>query len=151
MPHSTVDAIATERNRKSFQYLGHYCVDHKYSPFHLSLDATLKHFYSKSNLATVLLKKGLLRYENLCLLDHATVDIWANVIWVRLPRWVPSQNGAMLQKAPQHFCRFISKKDFLEAVIDYAQVTGHQTIARRCKSNPTKMLVQSSKSTGVIS
>lgn len=149
MPHSISDAIAHARDRKSFRYAGHYRSNHQYSPVHLSLDAALKHFYSKSNLATVLLKKGLLRYENFYLLDHATVDVWANVVWVRLPKWVPSQNEAMLQKAPQHFCRFISKKDFLEAVIDYAQLMGHQVKANRCKSNPTKMLVQSSKSASV--
>ena len=143
------EKIAPIGNRKSFQYAAHYRPDHQYSLIHLSLDAALKHFYSKSNLATVLLKKGLLRYENLYLLDHATVDVWANVVWVKIPKWIPSENGAMLQKAPQHFCRFISKKDFLEAVIDHAQLIGHQAIAQRCKSNPTKMLVQSSKGNGV--
>lgn len=149
MPHSTAEAIALIGNRKSFQYAGHYRPDHQYSPVHLSLDAALKHFYSKSNLATILLKKGLLDFNNLHLLDHATIDVWANVVWVKIPKWVPSENGAMLQKAPQHFCRFISKKDFLEAVIDHAQLMGHQMIAHRCKSNPTKMLVQSSSSAGV--
>lgn len=150
MPHySTVDAIAPERDRRSFQYAGHYRSSHQYSPVHLSLDAALKHFYSKSNLATVLLKKGLLDFNNLYLLDHATVDVWANVVWVKIPKWIQLPNVAILQKAPQHFCRFISKKDFLEAVIDYAQLMGHQSKAHRCKSNPTKMLVQSSTGSGV--
>lgn len=149
MPHSTDDAIAHARDHKSFQYAGHYRSNHQYSPVHLSLDAALKHFYSKSNLATVLLKKGLLDFNNLYLLDHATVDVWANVVWVKIPKWVQLPNQAMLQKAPQHFCRFVSKKDFLEAVIDHAQLMGHQMKANRCKSNPTQMLVQSSTSTGV--
>lgn len=149
MSQIIADAIAPERDRKSFQYAGHYRSNHQYSPVHLSLDAALKHFYSKSNLATVLLKKGLLDFNNLYLLDHATVDVWANVVWVKIPKWIQLSSEAMLQKAPQHFCRFISKKDFLEAVIEYAQLTGHQTIARRCKSNPTRMLVQSSKGNGV--
>lgn len=170
MPHSTVDAIAPGRDRhrtelsyarpgntpkldisasaatpkrSSFQYAAHHRSDHQYSPFHQKLDASLKHFYSKSNLATILLKKSLLNFNNLYLLDHATVDIWANVVWVKIPKWIYTQNSVMLQKAQEHFCRFISKKDFLEAVIDYAMLQGNQTIAHRCQSNPTKMLVHS--------
>ena len=81
MSQIIADAIATECNRKPFQYAGHYKGDHQYSPFHHKLDAALKHFYSKSNLATVLIKKGLLDFKNLNLLDHATVDVWANVVW----------------------------------------------------------------------
>ena len=150
MPQSTAIALAPEHNHKSFQYAGHYKGDRQYSPFHRKLDAALKHFYSKSNLATVLIKKGLLDFKNLYLLDHATVDVWANVVWVKLPKWIPCQDStALFQKAPQHFCRFISKKDFLEAVIDYAMLQGNQTLAHKCESNPATMLVSSSKGTGV--
>lgn len=149
MPQTTAIALAPELTLKSFRYAGHYRPDHQYSSFDQKLDASLKHFYSKSNLATILLKKGLLGYENFYLLDHATVDIWANVVWVKIPKWVPSSSAAMFQKAPQHFCRFISKKDFLEAVIDYAMLQGHQTLAHRCESNMTKMLVACATGEGV--
>lgn len=150
MPQTTAIAQALEHNHKSFQYAGHYKGDHQYSPFHHKLDAALKHFYSKSNLATVLIKKGLLEFKNLNLLDWATVDVWANVVWVKLPKWIPcGDETTLFQKAAQHFCRFISKKDFLEAVIDYAMLQGNQTSAHRCKSNPATMLVSSSKGTGV--
>lgn len=148
MPETKVNALAPKHNCK-FQYAGHYRPEHQYSPVHHQLDAALKHFYSKSNLTTILLKKGLLHEENLYLLDHATVDVWATVVWVKIPRWVPSKSVAMFRKAEQHFCRFISKKDFLEAVIDYAMLQGNQASAHRSPSSPTTMLVSSSKGMGV--
>jgi hypothetical protein len=106
--------IAPTPAPKPFQFSAHHRSDHDYSPFHQGLDAALKHFYGKSNLATVLLKKELLSYSNLYLLDHATVDVWPNVVMVRIPKWIPCQGTGLLQRAPQSFCRFFSKKDFLE-------------------------------------
>jgi hypothetical protein len=138
-----------KQRRKSFQYAGHYRDDHEYSPFHTSLDVALRHFYGKANLQTVLLKKGLLRYENLYLLDHATVDVWPNVVMVKIPKWIPSQTMAMYQRSPQSFCRFISKRDFLEAIVDYAMLQGHQAIAHACRSDSSKMVVKSSTSGNV--
>lgn len=149
MPETTATDLTPKHNCK-FQYAGHYRPGHQYSPVHHQLDAALKHFYSKTNVGTVLIKKGLLDFKNLDLLDHATVDVWASVVWVKIPKWVPSPDMAMFQKAPQHFCRFISKKDFLEAVIDYAMLQGNQVSAHRSPSNPATMLVPSSKKTGEV-
>jgi hypothetical protein len=101
------------------------------------------------HLAIVLLKKGWIEFNHLYLLDRAIVDIWANVVWVKIPKWVPLRNGMMFEQAKQHLCRFISKKDFLQAALDYAMIQGNDVIARCCKSNPTKMLVYSSAGAGV--
>lgn len=137
------EAIAPRRDRKSFQYAGHYRPDHDYSPFHNSLDVALKTFYGKTNFQTVLLKKRLLRFENVYLLDHAVVDVWPSVVMVKIAKWIPSQTILMYQRSPQSFCRFVSKRDFLEAVIDYAMLQGHQAKVSPCRNDSTKMVVQS--------
>lgn len=46
------------QRRKSFQYAAHYRADHDYSPFHRQLDASLKHLYSRTNLAAVVQELG---------------------------------------------------------------------------------------------
>lgn len=146
------EAIAPEkprRKQKTFQYAAHYREEHNYSPFHEKLDSALKHFYGKANLQTVLLKKGWLDFNNLYLLDHATVDVWPRVVWVKIPKWIPCQHLLILQKAEQYFCRFISKRDFLEAAIDYAMLQGHQAIAHRSALYPDKMEVCSTR-TGLL-
>lgn len=145
-PKSEV-AVAPERpKQKTFQYAGHYRDDHNYSPFHQKLDSALKHFYSKSNLQTVLLKKELISFPNLYLLDHATVDIWPGVVMVKIPKWIPSQSMLMYERSPQSFCRFISKRDFLEAVIEFAMLQGRSTHAHGSKVCPELWSVQSTNS-----
>lgn len=130
-------------DRRSFQYAGHHRSDYEYSPFHEQLDYALRHFYGKGNLATVLMKKGLLTFNEMHLLDHATVDVWPNVVWVKIPSYYPSSHALIFHKSEKSFCRFISKKDFLEAVIDYAQLQGNQHTALACQDDPQKMSVKS--------
>lgn len=55
----------------------------------------------------------------------------------------------MFEQAQKYLCRIISKKDFLQAAIDYAMIQGSDAIARCCKSDPTKMLVALSTGAGV--
>lgn len=145
-------ALAVAQKARSLEtshYAAHYRSEHQYSPFHQKLDAALKYFYNKRHLAIVLLKKGWIEFKHLYLLDRAIVDVWANVVWVKIPKWIPSKKGIMFEQAQKYLCRFISKKDFLQAAIDYAMIQGNGAIARCCKSNPTKMLVESSTGAGV--
>lgn len=135
--------------KKGFTYSGHVRKDHEYSPFHKDLDYALKHFYSKSNLATIMLSKGWLSFSELHLLDHATVDVWPGVVWVKVPSYYPSAHALLFHKSEKSFCRFISKKDFLQATIDYAQMQGNQHRALRCDHSPEKMWVRSA-STGEV-
>lgn len=135
--------------KKSFTYSGHIRPDHAYSPFHQQLDYALRHFYGKANLATVLMKKGWISFNELQLLDYATVDVWPSVVWVKVPSYYPSAHAMLFHKSQKSFCRFISKKDFLEAVIDYARLQGNQHIAQRCQRDSQKMWVKS-VSTGEV-
>jgi hypothetical protein len=58
MPQATANEIASGGDRSPFQYAAHYRPDYDYSPLHKRLDAALKHLYSKTNLATMVLDKG---------------------------------------------------------------------------------------------
>lgn len=137
--------LSTKKKPSPFQYGGHHRTDHQYSDFHKQLDYALRHFYGKANLATVLMKKGLLGFNEIHLLDHATVDVWFSVVWVKVPKYYPSAHALIFHKSEKSFCRFISKNDFLQAVIEYAQLQGNQHTAQRCQHNPQKMWIKSSR------
>lgn len=123
----------SKQHRKSFQYAGHFQPGHDYSPFHKQLDASLKHLYSKTNLAAVVLEKGWLTESELHRLDNAIMDIWALVVWVKIPAQIPYKKT---------ICRFISKKDFLRVVIESAQPRSEGMTA--CKHEDiSKVLIES--------
>lgn len=132
---SAAPAITPEpkQRHKSFQYPGHFHPNHDYSPFHKQLDASLKHLYSKTNLAAVVLEKGWLLESELHRLDTAIMDIWALVVWVKIPAQIPYKKT---------ICRFISKKDFLRVVIESAQLRSKGMTA--CKhEDVSKVLIES--------
>lgn len=132
---SATPAITPEpkQHRKSFQYPGHFHPNHDYSPFHKQLEASLKHLYSKTNLAAVVLEKGWLLESELHRLDSAIMDIWALVVWVKIPAQIPYKKT---------ICRFISKKDFLRVVIESAQQRSKGMTA--CKHEDiSKVLIES--------
>lgn len=123
-----------KQHHKSFRYSGHFQPNHDYSPFHKQLDASLKHLYSRTNLAAVVLEKEWLTESELHRLDSAIMDIWALVVWVKLPAQIPYKKT---------ICRFISKKDFLRVVIESAQKRSEDMTACKHKNDFTKILIKS--------
>lgn len=123
-----------KQHRKSFQYVGHFHPNHVYSPFHEQLDASLKHLYSRTNLATVVLEKGWLTESELHRLDSAIMDIWALVVWVKIPAQIPYKKT---------ICRFVSKKDFLRVVIESAQQRSEGMTTCKDRNDFTKILIKS--------
>ncbi len=119
---------------------GHSREHGKYSPFHkalLSPDSSknyaLKHLYSQENTKHVLSKFGFSPEQIKEAISHITIDVWVFVVRIHIPKWIPvpqSQlrnhsilNGCKIINKALHrpiksMSRFISKKDFLNSLIE---------------------------------
>jgi hypothetical protein len=82
----------------------------------------------------VILEKGWLLESELHRLDSAIMDIWALVVWVKIPAQIPYKKT---------ICRFISKKDFLRVVIESAQQRSEGMTACKDRNDFTKILINS--------
>lgn len=114
--------------------------EHQYSWFHLRLIAkqnsyALRHVYSTENAVALLQDKKLLTEHVKTLQKHLTIDVWQKLVWVRLPKWISAtveeQENWLIQNPKTHriidgqkcrhlakgFSRFISKTDFIEALL----------------------------------
>ena len=111
----------------------------KYSPFHLNLlssdsskNYALRHLYSQENTKHILNILGFTPEQIKEAIPHLTIDVWAFVVRIHIPKWIkiPSSqlknysvfNGCKIIKGELHraiksMSRFVSKKDFINALI----------------------------------
>ena len=112
----------------------------KYSLFHtnlLSSDSSknyaLRHLYSLENTKHILNNLGFTPEQIKEAIPHITIDVWAFVVRIHIPKWIKipkSQltnysilNGCKIIKGELHrpiksMSRFVSKKDFINALIE---------------------------------
>ncbi len=102
----------------------HCRTDRKYSPFHMSLltyvpneDFALKHLYNIKNTEEILATLGWTREEIKEAKNHISIDVWPYIVRFHIPKWVPI-SGTALYKQTKSISRFISKKDFISALME---------------------------------
>ena len=112
----------------------------KYSPFHRNLISSLHHknyaltyLYSQENTKHILNELGFTPEQIKEAIPHLTIDVWAFFVRIHIPKWIKipeSQlknysilNGCKIIKGELHkpikaISRFVSKKDFINALME---------------------------------
>lgn len=120
-------------NTQKFSAKAHTRTEYNYSNFHKSLlhennsdDYALRHIYSLENTKELLLKFGW-SSENIKVgIDHATIDVYKDVVYLHIPNKITKRGETVKIKG---ISRFISKIDYVD------------TLVKRCwtKADPLKL------------
>jgi hypothetical protein len=105
-----------------FSAIAHTRTNYNYSIFHQSLlhenngeDYALRHIYSLENTKVLLQKWGWTPEQIKTGIDHATVDVYKNVVYLHIPNKI-SKRGQLIKI--RGISRFISKADFVSVLIE---------------------------------
>jgi hypothetical protein len=94
-----------------FQAIAHHQPNHQYSPFHATLEYSLRHLYSLSN-AQIFLSETLGWSEaDAKNIKHGTIDVYKDVVWIHVPQKCPKGNCI------KGISRFVSKNEFVKILI----------------------------------
>jgi hypothetical protein len=106
--------LARENKMQPFQAIrtvgkanAHFREDHTYSPFHATLEYSLRHLYSLSNTQIFLNETLGWSSKETANCKHGTIDVYPNVVYIHIPRI----------KGFRGISRFISKKAFVDILI----------------------------------
>jgi hypothetical protein len=96
---------------KPFQAIAHHKKDHQYSPFHTTLEYSLQHLYSLSNVEIFLSETLHWSKEDAKNIKYGTVDVYKNVVWIHIAKKCPKG------KPIKGISRFVSKNEFIKILI----------------------------------
>jgi hypothetical protein len=110
-------------NAQKFSAKAHTRTDYNYSIFHQSLlhenngeDYALRHIYSLENTKAILKKQfGWTDEEIKKGIDHATIDVYAKVVYLHIPNKIDKRGEKIKIKG---ISRFISKINYVNTLID---------------------------------
>ncbi len=107
-----------------FSAKAHTRPNYTYSVFHQSLlhennaqDYALKYIYSLENTKVLLDKWGWTPEQIKVGIEHATIDVYKNVVWLHIPNHIEKRGQQVKIKG---ICRFISKVDYVGVLVDRA-------------------------------
>jgi len=108
-------------NTQKFSAKAHTRTEYNYSNFHKSLvhennseDYALRHIYSLENTKALLLKFGWTDEQVKTGIDHATIDVYKNVVYLHIPGYIVKKGEKIKIRG---ISRFISKADYVDILI----------------------------------
>jgi hypothetical protein len=94
-----------------FQAIAHHKTDHQYSPFHTTLEYSLRHLYSLSNVQIFLSETLGWSEADAQNIKHGTIDVYRDVVYLYIPKKCPKG------KPIKGISRFVSKNEFVKILI----------------------------------
>lgn len=109
---------------KSFATKAHTRENYNYSVFHQNLlhenphdNYALKHIYSLENCKVLLSNWGWNAEEIKIGINHITIDVYQNFVWLHIPGWIVKKNNPVKIRG---ISRFVSKIDFIAVLVNRA-------------------------------